>query len=71
MQHAKQGEASAALVAWGDGLLRCAERDGKLQPSTTPVPANLTAVSAQGTRPHRSRQNCSPTLESVTVMGEH
>lgn len=46
MQNAKQGEASAALVEWGDGLVRCAERDGKLPPSTTPVPASLTSVAA-------------------------
>jgi hypothetical protein len=41
IMNAKQAEAQAALVAWGDGLVRCGEHDGKLPPSTTPVPASL------------------------------
>jgi hypothetical protein len=43
MANAKRGEATAALVRWGDGLARCGESD-KLPPSSSPVPASLSAV---------------------------
>lgn len=42
---AKEGEANAALVAWGDGLVRCAAEKGGLPDSAAPVPASLSAVS--------------------------
>lgn len=41
---AKQAEAQSALTSWGDGLVRCAQRDGGLPPSTVAVPASLSAV---------------------------
>jgi len=45
--NAKQAEARAALVKWGDGLVQCGESEGTLPPSTTPVPASLSEVGAK------------------------
>lgn len=46
MTNAKRAEGTAALVAWGDGLVRCGESD-KLPPSSTPVPSNFSAVAGK------------------------
>lgn len=45
--HAKQAEARAALVAWGDALVRCGDRDGALPPSSAAVPASLSQVAGK------------------------
>lgn len=37
-------EARQALIAWSAGVVRCAERDRELPPSTSPVPARLDAI---------------------------
>jgi hypothetical protein len=47
MMNAKQAEAQAALIAWGDGLAKCGEKEGGLPPSTLAVPASISAVSAR------------------------
>lgn len=44
---AKQAEARAALVTWGDGLATCAQREGRLPPSTLPVPKDISAVTGK------------------------
>jgi len=41
MTDAKDAEAKATLSAWGNGILRCAQRDGHLPPSSSPVPGSL------------------------------
>jgi len=41
MTDAKEVEAKEALNAWGKGILRCAQRDGHLPPSSSPVPGSL------------------------------
>jgi hypothetical protein len=40
MVNAKEAEAQAALIAWGDGLATCGEREGRLPQSALPVPGN-------------------------------
>jgi len=45
--NAKQAEATAALVTWGSGLAGCGQREGHLPPTSTPVPANLSDISAK------------------------
>jgi hypothetical protein len=42
--NAKQAEAQAALSAWGDGLGRCGEKEGRLPQSALPVPSNPSSV---------------------------
>jgi hypothetical protein len=38
--NAKEAEAQAALIAWGDGLARCGEKEGRLPQSALPVPGS-------------------------------
>ena len=38
--NAKEAEAQAALIAWGDGLAKCGEKDGRLPQSALPVPGS-------------------------------
>jgi type IV pilus assembly protein PilA len=45
--NAKEAEAHAALVDWGDGLAKCGEKEGGLPPSTLPVPASISAVTGK------------------------
>jgi hypothetical protein len=45
--NAKQAEARAALIAWADGLAACGQKEGRLPPSTAPVPANLASIAAR------------------------
>lgn len=45
--HVKQAEARAALVAWGDALVRCGDRDGALPPSSAAVPPSLSQVAGR------------------------
>lgn len=47
MTSAKQAEARAALVTWGDGLAKCGQRAGRLPPSTLPVPSDISAVAGK------------------------
>jgi hypothetical protein len=42
--NAKEAEAQAALTAWGDGLARCGEKEGRLPQSALPVPGSLLLV---------------------------
>jgi hypothetical protein len=45
--NAKQAEARTALTSWANGLASCGQRDGHLPPTSTPVPASLSDVSAK------------------------
>ena len=45
--NAKQEEARATLISWGEGLVRCGEKVTGLPPSTRPVPASLSEVAAK------------------------
>lgn len=47
MVNAKEAQARSALIEWGDGLARCGEKEGRLPPSTAPVPASAAAVSGK------------------------
>lgn len=47
MLNAKQAEARTALVTWANGIAACGQRDGRLPPTSTPVPANLSDVRAK------------------------
>lgn len=44
MVNAKEAEAQASLIAWGDGLAACAEKGGRLPQSALPVPGSLLEV---------------------------
>lgn len=47
MVNAKQAQARAALIAWGDGLAACGQKEGRLPPSTAAVPASLASIPAR------------------------
>lgn len=47
MVNAKQAEARTALVSWANGIAACAQREGHLPPSSTPVPASLSDIGAK------------------------
>ena len=40
MVNAKEAEAQSALIAWGDGLAQCGEKEGRLPQSALPVPGS-------------------------------
>jgi type IV pilus assembly protein PilA len=42
--NAKEAEAQATLIAWGDGLAECGEKDGRLPQSALPVPGSALMV---------------------------
>ncbi len=44
MVNAKEAEAQAALIAWGDGLALCGQKEGRLPQSALPVPGSPLAV---------------------------
>src|SRR6187399_1731792 len=47
IQSAKQEEARAALIEWGEGLASCGQQAGGLPPSSAPVPASLADVAGR------------------------